>query len=223
MVRPPNLLNDDGSASMATALLMTHHAFRRDLSRFAKALARVDAGEASKVEALRAEWQWFRNALHGHHEAEDGGIFPSLKAEHAELAAVIDGLSADHRRIDPLLERGDRAFAALPKTEEAGAVVTELAALLDAHLATEEAQVVQFLRPAKEFPAPPNEDLLEMYAQGFGWASHGIAPEVLQALDAMLPPAIRSKLAAARTAFDAKCELVWGPVPLTASRTSVPG
>lgn len=223
MAKPPNLLNDDGSASMATALLMTHHAFRRDLARFAKALGRVAEGDVSKVQALRDEWQWFRGALHGHHEAEDGGIFPSLKAEHAELAAVIDGLSADHRRIDPLLERGDRGFAQLPELGEARAVVTELAALLDAHLATEEAQVIQFLRTAKEFPAPPSEDLLEMYAHGFGWASHGIAPEVLSQLDAMLPPALSAKLPAARAAFDAKCELVWGTIVRTASRTSVPG
>jgi hemerythrin-like domain-containing protein len=223
MATPPELLNDDGSASMATALLMTHHAFRRDIARFAEALAKVAAGDVSRVEALRQEWGWYRGALHGHHEMEDSGIFPSLKSEHAELSPIIDGLTAEHRRIDPLLERGDHAFAELPKTEHVRAVVTELAALLDAHLAAEEAGVVQFLRPAKAFPAPEDEQLLEMYAQGFGWTSHGIAPEVLKAVDAMLPAALSSKLPAARAAFDAKCERIWGPVTVTASRTSVPG
>jgi len=119
-----------------------------------------------------------------------------------------------------LLERGDRGFAELPALGEARAVVTEL---LDAHLATEEAQVIKFLRTAKEFPAPPSESMLDTYAQGFGWASHGVAPEVLKQLDAMLPPALSAKLPAARAAFDAKCELVWGAIARTASRTSVPG
>src|SRR5947207_3118189 len=41
MPTPPDLLNDDGSASIATALLMSHHGFRRDIARFAVALENV--------------------------------------------------------------------------------------------------------------------------------------------------------------------------------------
>src|SRR5262245_56302473 len=116
MSKVPNLLNDDGSASMATALMMSHHAFRRDLGRFAKALARIADGDASRVDAVRAEWQWFHTALHGHHHSEDTGIFPGLAKEHESVRATIEKLAADHRRIDPLLEQGDRVFAELPKT-----------------------------------------------------------------------------------------------------------
>ena len=36
---PTKLLNDDGTASMATLLMCSHHAFRRDVASFAKALA----------------------------------------------------------------------------------------------------------------------------------------------------------------------------------------
>ena len=98
----PQLLNDDGSASMATALMMSHHAFRRDLARFAA-------------------------ALHGHHQAEDTGIFPGLRS----AAPVVEALEADHRRIDPLLERADAAFGGLPAArEEALAVVGQLQDLL---------------------------------------------------------------------------------------------
>jgi hypothetical protein len=39
---PPRLLNDDGTASVATALLMSHHAFRRDTAQLAAALRRLD-------------------------------------------------------------------------------------------------------------------------------------------------------------------------------------
>ena len=68
MTPPPQLLNDDGSASMATGLMMSHHAFRRDLSRLAAALRKT--GEAAP---LHQEWQGFRAALHGHHTAEETG------------------------------------------------------------------------------------------------------------------------------------------------------
>lgn len=222
MSKAPNLLNDDGTASMATAIMMSHHGFRRDLGRFRRAIERIAAGDSSRAEAVREEWKSFHATLHGHHESEDNGLFPSLSKEHESLRATIEKLGADHRRIDPLLERGDRAFAELPKTDEATAVVRELTELLSAHLALEEAELVSFLRGAKEFPPPPNDQVLDMYAQGFSWAMDGIAPEVLTALDAMLPDGLRSRLPAARAAFEARCERVWGKLPAAAARTPIP-
>src|SRR6478609_5090471 len=52
MANPPNLLNDDGTASMATAFLTSHHGFRRDIRLFAGALGRVLAGNTSNFQAL---------------------------------------------------------------------------------------------------------------------------------------------------------------------------
>ena len=223
MPTAPDLLNDDGSASMATALLMSHHGFRRDLARFAIALPRVLAGDRSKAEALAAEWKRFHDTLHGHHNAEDQGLFPHVAAQHAELAAVIAGLTADHRRIDPLLDQGDEAFADIgAKAGNAAAVVTELATLLDAHLATEEAHVVPFIRAAKGFPPPATDAEVALYADGFAWASDGIAPEVLAKLDAMLPETVTAKLPGARAAFAERRLRVWGSTPTGASLTAVP-
>src|SRR5689334_13834659 len=123
MPTPPALLNDDGTASMATAIMLSHHGFRRDLVRFRKALEAIAAGDASRAPAVAEEWQSFHTTLHGHHEAEDNGLFPNLAKEHASVRATIDKLGADHRRIDPLLERADRAFAELPETAAALAVI----------------------------------------------------------------------------------------------------
>ena len=222
MPNPPNLLNDDGSASMATMLMMSHHAFRRDLGRFAKALERVAGGETSRVEALRDEWKNFHAALHGHHHIEDTAMFPGMRAQNAELGSCIDGLAADHRKIDPLLEEGDRAFAQLPLATGARAVVAELQRLLDAHLATEEAELVPHIRPAKEFPTPPDDAAAEMYAQGFAWSMQGIAPEVLEKVQALLPPILTSRLPAARAAFAERCEKVWGSAAAGSARTPIP-
>jgi hemerythrin-like domain-containing protein len=220
---PPTLLNDDGTASMATAFMSSHHGFRRDLAQFAIALRKVAGGDHVRAAALGEEWQRFRNTLHGHHTVEDTAIFPGTKQQHPELAAVIDGLFADHRKIDPILEQGDRAFAGLPATVGAATeIVGALSALLDSHLATEEARIVPFLREAKAFPPPASEAELEMYAQGFAWSSHGIAPDILDKLYGILPPAVIAKLPAARAAFAKRCEDVWGTSAAGASRTPVP-
>jgi hypothetical protein len=221
--KPPNLLNDDGTASMATAFMSAHHGFRRDIAQFARALGRVTAGDPSRVGALREEWARYCGTLHVHHTAEDTSIFPGTKGQHPELAAVIDGLIADHRKIDPMLEEGDRAFAGLPATVAAAAgIVSRLATLLDAHLAIEEAHIVPFIRGATAFPPPASDAELEMYAQGFAWSSHGIAPDILDKLYGMLPETVVAKLPAARAAFAQRCEQVWGTAEAGASRTPIP-
>jgi hypothetical protein len=219
----PNLLNDDGTASMATAFMSSHHGFRRDIAQFAIALRRVAAGDHARVGALREEWARYRGTLHGHHTVEDTGIFPGTKQQHPELAAVIDGLFADHHKMDPMLEEGDRAFAELPATvEAASAIVSRLSALLDTHLATEETHIVPLLRDAKAFPPPASDAELEMYAQGFAWSSHGVASDILDKLYGILPEPVVAKLPAARAAFAQRCEQVWGSAAAGASRTPIP-
>jgi hemerythrin-like domain-containing protein len=219
MPNAPQLLNDDGTASMATLVMMSHHGFRRDLARFARALA---AGEPSRLHALREEWRRFRATLHGHHEAEDNGVFPSLASAHASVRATIEALEADHRRIDPLLERGDRAFAEDGCVDEAIAVVREFDELLHPHLATEESELIPFLRDAKTFPTPETDEIADVYAQGFAWAMHGIAPDVLDRVQAMLPAILLARLPFARAAFDERAARTWGSTSACASRTSVP-
>jgi hypothetical protein len=214
----PHLLNDDGAASIATALMMSHHGFRRDLARFTVAL---DVFDASRADALREEWRSFRATLHGHHQSEDHGVFPSLAAH--DIGATVARLEADHRRIDPLLERGDRAFAELPASAAtAAAVVGELRDLLHPHLDLEEAEVVPLLRDRRAFPPPATDADAELYANGFAWAMHGVADDVLAKVYAMLPENLVAKLPAAREAFAARYARVWGDVAIGASRTSVP-
>jgi hemerythrin-like domain-containing protein len=220
---PPNLLNDDGTASMATAFMSSHHGFRRDIAQFKAALRRVASGDHARVGALGEEWQRFRNTLHGHHTVEDTGIFPGTKQQHPELTTVIDGLAAEHRKIDPMLEEGDRAFAGLPGTVGAATeIIVALGALLDGHLATEETHIVPLIREARAFPPPASEAEMEMYAQGFAWSSHGIAPDILDKVYAMLPPEVVARLPAARAAFAKRCEDVWGTSAAGASRTPIP-
>lgn len=200
------LLNADGRASMGTTLMMSHHAFRRDLACFAKVLQNHPEREPGP---LRDEWQRFRTALVGHHEAEDTRIFPDM-SKHPSLGVVVAHLADDHRRIGPLLERGDRAFVDPLDITAAVAVISELEALLDPHMAMEERDLVPFLRDELKFPEPANDDEANMYADGFAWATSGVAQQVLDALDAILPASVKSRMEAARTAFDERSTKVWG-------------
>jgi len=219
----PDFLDAGGAASMATMLMMSHHAFRRDLARFARALADDPPPRAA---ALAEEWKGYHAALHGHHAMEDGTILPGLAKDHPEVAPVVAALGEDHRRIDPLLARGDAAFGRIRErgaARDAAAVVAELKAFLDPHLAKEEAEIVPFLRKVLRFEVPPlDEAMVALYAEGFAWSSHGVAPDVLDRVYAMLPEGLRSRLPAARAAFAARCERVWGTAAAGASRTPVP-
>src|SRR5512138_452470 len=107
MPTPPNLLNDDGTASMATNLMLSHHAFRRDLTCFAKALEQLAHGERSRLDALSEEWKSYHAALNVHHHVEASAMFQALRETQPALAATFERLTADHRKIDPLLARGD--------------------------------------------------------------------------------------------------------------------
>jgi hypothetical protein len=223
MSQPPKLLNDDGAASMATMLLMSHHAFRRDIVRFIQAITQIKAGDSSRVDAVRDEWEKsYRQALHGHHTMEDANIFPDIKSKHPDLASAIDKLMEQHHKIDPVLEKGDAAFADLAHPENAEAVLHELKKLLDEHLAFEEIEITPFLRDAKDFPVPPDENMVAMYAQGFSWSMQGIAPEVLDSVRKMLPDSLLAKLPAAQADFETRSERVWGAYVVGSATTSIP-
>jgi len=222
MTQGTPLLNEDGSASMATLLMMTHHAFRRDLASFAQALGRLHEHESSQADALRSEWQQFHGALHGHHEMEDANIFPAQKQQNPSLAPMLERLSEEHRRIDPLLMRGDAAFGGMTDVGAAREVLKELTTLLDEHLRLEEATIVPALRAARQFPPPPNDAAAELYAGGFAWSMHGIADEVVAAVKQLLPESLVSRLPAATKAYEERKTRVFGSAKTEKSSTSVP-
>lgn len=223
MAQAPNLLNDDGTASMATLLMTSHHAFRRDILRLIRAVSQIKAGDVSRVEAVREEWdESYRLALHGHHTMEDTNIFPDIRSKHPDLGAALDRLTEQHHLIDPVLEGGDRAFADLANPEKAEALLEELEALIYEHLAFEEAEITPALRDNKEFPMPADDAVAEMYAQGFSWSLQGIAPEVLDQVRKLLPDILLNKLPAAQAEFEVRSKRAWGAYEIGAATTPIP-
>ncbi len=223
MSQPPKLLNDDGTASMATLLLLSHHAFRRDIARFIRAVAEIKAGDTSRVDVVRNEWEKsYRQALHGHHTMEDSTIFPDIKSKHPDLAIALDTLTEQHHQIDPVLEKIDAALTDLAHPDRAVDALHELKTLLDQHLTFEEAEITPSLRDAKEFPAPADDATANLYAEGFSWSMQGIAPEVLDQVKKLLPDILLAKLPAAQTAFEVRSERVWGTYTVGSATTPIP-
>lgn len=213
---PPNLLNDDGTASMATMIMFSHHAFRRDIARFIRATQRIKAGDNVDAGKVRDEWNnSYRNAIHGHHTGEDTTTFPDVKSKFPELAAAIDTLTAQHHHIDPLIEQIGEAVLDIAGSEKIEGLFKDLKQLLDEHLAFEESTVIPTLRDQRDFPAPPDEATADMYAQG-------IDPGVIEQLEKMLPATLLEKLPSARAQFEVRSKEVWGDYEVSSFTTSVP-
>ncbi len=107
-----------------TIMLAAHDAFRRDLTRLARAAATADLSDPAKRQSVTAGWELFKHELHLHHTAEDAIIWPRLRPRlaHSELAlSVLDAMEEEHERIDPLLAAVDAAFAQRAGTGAPGA------------------------------------------------------------------------------------------------------
>ena len=88
-----------------TLMHAQHDAFRRDLDD----LLATSAGRS----AVRARWAVFRDQLRFHHTAEDGAMWPPVRAkltsDPAGLA-LMDAMEDEHKLIDPLLAAIDDAL-----------------------------------------------------------------------------------------------------------------
>jgi len=103
-----------------TIMLAAHDAFRRDLTRLARAAASADLSDPARRQSVAAGWELLKRELHLHHTAEDELIWPALRPRlaHSEHAlSVLDAMEEEHERIDPLLAAIDAAF-----TQRAGSV-----------------------------------------------------------------------------------------------------
>jgi len=109
---------------------IVHDALRRDLARTRAALG-GPVPEAQR-RALAAHMAWMMSFLHEHHEGEDAGLYPMVRALDPTAAALLDAMAADHAAVDPAVE-GLRAAAARWAASD-----TERAALLEALTALED-------------------------------------------------------------------------------------
>ena len=140
-----------------TGMYLMHHAFRRDLDCFVRAVRGTPVGDAETWAALRARWERFAGILHHHHPIEDTAIWPVL-LQHARSDAdtdavqLLEDMEAEHEEIDPALTACHDGFAAMvdhPCDDHRNALdvrVTAARELLAGHLRHEETEALPYLQ-----------------------------------------------------------------------------
>jgi hypothetical protein len=126
-------------------MFASHDAFRRDLRDF----ARLGARPGAIPDAAATAWQDFRLLLGQHHQAEDDYLWPTARTRlpgDAGRGARLQLMQQEHAALDPLLERGDAAFAGGDRRHLAP-VVGPLRDSLEKHLRDEETLVLPWLAP----------------------------------------------------------------------------
>jgi len=115
-----HLLDLPGQAHVAegpldlNGMYMAHHAFRRDLARFAAAARNTPVAAVDVWRALAVRWEQFGAILHHHHTTEDDVLWPQLMdVADAEGRATLEAMEAEHEVIDPMLASCAAGFAAM--------------------------------------------------------------------------------------------------------------
>ncbi len=133
--------------AMFEELLWIHSVIRRDLEIVEQLAADVSEGlPGEAVEDALAVlktggplWQLKVDCLrycrfvHAHHGAEDGLLFPALRAADSSIGPVVDRLEADHARVSDLLEIVEAAARALTETDHGDARRRVIDSLRDLH------------------------------------------------------------------------------------------
>src|SRR5690242_6552839 len=190
-----------GDADLAI-MLAAHRAFRRDLTRLARAAARPAGSlrsDPARRRSVAAGWELFKRQLHLHHTAEDAVIWPALRSRlaHSEHAlSVLGEMEEEHARIDPLLAAVDAAFQG--DQDGLGDVIGELASTLTGHLTHEERDglpLIGVALTAAEWRSTgfkiARRSGLSAGGEMFAWMLDGAAREDAAATLGSLPPPVR--------------------------------
>jgi hemerythrin-like domain-containing protein len=146
----------DGPVDLTVMFLM-HRGFRRDLEAFGRAVPATPLTDPTTWSALEDRWRVFAQILHDHHAGEDAGLWPLLLervdvAPDGEGRATLEAMSAEHSRIDPLLDACGTGFQRMARAPDGAArdtLTRNLAATrehLGAHLAHEERDAMRLVQ-----------------------------------------------------------------------------
>jgi hypothetical protein len=181
-----------------TIMLAAHDAFRRDLTRLARAAG--TANDPARRRPVAAGWELFKHQLHLHHTAEDEIIWPALRdrLESSQTAlSILDEMEAEHERIDPLLAAVDTEFAA-QSSDRLADVIDELTGTLTGHLGHEERDGLPLIGAAltsAQWRAVgrkiARKNGLAAGSEMFAWMLDGADRQHSAATLAQLPPPLR--------------------------------
>ncbi|MGD0064087.1 MAG: hemerythrin domain-containing protein [Streptosporangiaceae bacterium] len=193
-----------------TIMLAAHDAFRRDLTRLARAAATADLSDPARRQPIAVGWQLFQRELHIHHSAEDEIIWPTLRPRlaHSDAAlSVMDAMEEEHDRLDPLLTAVDSALTQRaapastvdrPGDDRLADVIDALTSTLTAHLGHEERDglpLISAALTAREWRSVGRKIArkggLSGGAEMFAWILDGAGADQQAATLGQLPPPVR--------------------------------
>jgi hypothetical protein len=179
-----------------TMMYVAHHAFRRDLRDFARAVPATPVADRAAWRALERRWAVFADVLHHHHAEEDAHLWPALVARVSDAdRATVEAMEDEHAGIDPLLQACRDGFAAMagaPSEDTRSALAVRLVAAregLGRHLAHEETETIALVQ--RVLTAAEYDEIDERFKEKLTprrllrivpWALVGIPTEVRETL-----------------------------------------
>ena len=183
-------------------MAIVHRALRRDLGRTREVLAVEDALTPARRTAVGDQLLWLMAFLHEHHEGEDRGLWPRVRAANPAAGPLLDEMDRDHHAIAPGMSALESAAATF---REGGPVAPVLEAidLLEAsllpHLRREEDEtmpVVSATLSQREWEAYDQEENigsrspLRLGIVGH-WLLDGLTPAEAELVTGLVPPVKR--------------------------------
>lgn len=129
-------------------MVVVHKYFRREFAQGPGWVRRVPAGDTKQAQLVYTHMKKAFELLHHHHEGEDLNLWPLLRQRAPEHAALLDAMEAQHRGIDPALERAEASGASWAATGDPehrdafAAAIEEFCTLLLVHLDQEESDIL---------------------------------------------------------------------------------
>jgi pimeloyl-ACP methyl ester carboxylesterase len=175
-----------------------HGAVRRDLDRFADALAAFHEGDSRRAAQLGAAWRFFRDQLTRHHVEEHAIAWPPLQEVGVDPELLVR-FDREHDLMAAALESANEAMTALEafptadSVASAASAIRTLKAVTEDHLEHEEAELEPVYEAKKDTP--------EIKAMGrefgkvgpkvggnfFAWVQNGANADEQAALRASVP------------------------------------
>ncbi len=104
------VVSRDANAPADTRMMgIVHDALRRDLDRAIRALSTTPYPRDAQRRAIGEHVSWMMQFLHAHHEGENAGLWPLVRARNPRAVPLLDAMEDDHARIGPLVDQSDTA------------------------------------------------------------------------------------------------------------------
>ncbi|MEU9109138.1 hemerythrin domain-containing protein [Streptomyces xanthophaeus] len=195
-----------------------HDALRRDLAELDR-VTTTAGRDPQQVLATAAGWTLFKKAVHAHHRAEDGALWPSLRqnlAGRPKDLVLLEVMEAEHAAITPVIQAIDGALT------DPGAGSLRLGQLVDAltrglggHIKHEEEAALPLVQQV--LTAEQWSHFARVQDQHIGEDAHLLLPWMLDGAD---PSTAERLLARLPPPAYAACTVLWIPAYAVLDRWS---